>query len=266
MRSCVVFAVSIFHPEKLYVLREFLDTFKTKFSDCDYYIGINYGSISEIEDVVANYGLRAKVIRLTNKALYNGSDASAYQIALTLLRDSKQQYDVCWFAHTKGAVNDRPVERSMYLTDLFGNRQPIEELFQSYSCLGSYALRGVSIGAGGDVWASFNNDHYVEICSNKVTNSLKYTHINWSYIETMYAIKGNAVQAFLENAPQEFYNTKIQDPCYFEIIFPWIASRCGYFPYIKNNRCFWGSIDLKDITKQWIEENNLQHLNNYLSL
>ena len=267
-KSSVVFAVSIFSQDRLFVLREFLDTFKLKFSECDYYIGINYGSIPEVESVIAEYKLNAVVERVQDESLYCGSDASAYQVALALLKASGKQYNVCWFAHTKGAVNGRPAERSMYLSELFGERANIEQLFQSYDQMGSYALRGVSSGAAGDNWAVFNHDHHIKICSNEVygDGELRYKHVNWSYIETMYAIKGEAVQAFINNTPDEFYNTKIQDPCYFEIIFPWIASRCGYFPYIKQSRCFWGSVDLKDITKQWIDENNLYHLNNYLLL
>ena len=263
-RSCVVFAVSIFNSDKLFVLREFLDTFKLKYPECDYYVGINYGSIPEVETVITEYNLNVIVSRVQDESLYCGSDASAYQAALALLKASGNQYSVCWFAHTKGAVNDRPVERSMYLRELFGERVNVEQMFQTYNQMGSYALRGVSSGAAGDNWAVFNHDHYIKICSNDVYGELKYKHTNWSYIETMYAIKGEAIQVFLKNTPDEFYTTKIQDPCYFEIIFPWVASRCGYFPYIKNSRCFWGTIDLKDITKKWIEENNLQHLNNYL--
>lgn len=266
MKSCVIFAVSIFNSERLFVLREFLETFKHKFSDCDHYIGINYGSVPEVEKVIEEYGLSSQVIRLVDESLYCGSDASAYQIALTLLRDSGKQYDVCWFAHTKGAVNGRVVERSMYLNELYGNRVHIENLFESYSQLGSYALRGVSIGAGGDVWANFNNDHCIEICSNKPYDNLQYTHVNWSYIETMYAIKGNVVESFIRNTPRDFYATKMQDPCYFEIIFPWTVSRCGYFPYIKQSTCFWGNVNLKQITKEWIDCNNLHNLNAYLLL
>ena len=266
MKTGIVFSISIFDPNKLYVLTEFLEVFKTAFSECDYYIGINYGTVPEVERLIADYGLNAVVARVQDASLYCGSDASAYQAALALLKASGKHYEMYWFAHTKGAVNDRPTERGMYLRELFGDRANIEQLFQSYDQMGSYALRGVSKGAAGDDWAVFNRDHYIQICSNDVYSELRYKHINWSYIETMYVIKGEAVQTFLKNTPDEFYSTKIQEPCYFEIIFPWVVSRCGYFPYIKNNRCFWGSIDLKDITKQWIDDNNLQHLNNYLLL
>jgi hypothetical protein len=129
MKSCVVFAISIFNRDKLYVLREFLDTFTENFSDCDLYVGINYNSIPEVEQVLQDYSLNMKVVRLLSSELYCGSDASAYQIALKLLKAGIEQYDMYWFAHTKGAVNDRPYERKLYLTELFGDREYIEELF-----------------------------------------------------------------------------------------------------------------------------------------
>lgn len=266
MKSCVVFAVSIFNREKLYVLTEFLDTFTEKFSNCDLYIGINYNSIPEVEKVIETYKLNLKAVRLQDSGLYCGSDASAYQIALKLLKAENKQYGIYWFAHTKGAVNDRPFERNLYLTQLFKDREYIEGLFKQYPKLGSYALRGVSSGAGGDKWFEFNHDHDIEICSNKKYGDLQFTHVNWSYIETMYAVAGKPVETFLKITSENFYDTKIADPCYFEIIFPWIVGRCGYFPYIKQDRCFWGTLNIKDITQKWIEENNLTELQTYLSI
>jgi len=266
MRSCIVFAVSIFNEEKLNVLTEFLDTFKLHFSDCDMSVGINYGSIEEVERVLASYDLPIQHIRITDKDLYTGSDAGAYQAALSLLKASNKQYDVCWFAHTKGAVNNRPVERGMYLSNLFRNRIHIENLFQQYDKLGSYALRGVSRGAGGDAWSTFNRDHHIGICSNEVFSDFKYTHVNWSYIETMYVINGKVVQSFLDNTSESYYTTAIKEPCYFEVIFPWIVGRCGYFPYIKQSECFWREADLRNITQRWIDENNLSELQPYLSI
>jgi hypothetical protein len=153
----------------------------------------------------------------------------------------------------------------MYLNEIFSNKQEIETLFSRYDKLGSYALRGVSKGAGGDEWNSFNHDHDVEICSNKKIDRLQYTHVNWCYIETMYVLNKDSVETFLSLATDKFFNTKIEDKCYFEIIFAWIATRLGYFPYIKNNRCFWGVVDLKNVTRYWIKENDL-NLQDYLGI
>lgn len=266
MKSCVIFAVSVFDHSKLHVLHEYLNTFKSHYQDCDFYIGINHGSISEIEQVIDSYGLSSKKTRVPYD-LYCGSDASAYQAALKLLKQSNLKYDIYWFAHTKGAVNHRPGERSLYLDNLFRNRLDIEKLFQDHEYIGSYALRGVSTSAAGDNWATFNRDHIIEICSNKITNELPYTHVNWSYIETMYAINKNCVETFLSLTKEDFYSVKIEERCYFEVIFPWMVTRLGYFPYIKQSGCFFNqSISLKNITHKWIVDNQLLHLVNYLDL
>lgn len=267
MKSCVIFAVSIFSEHKLYVLREFLDTFSNNFKDCDFYIGINYGSISYVENVILDYNFNLKMERLNDSNLYCKSDASVYQLALRLLKESGNSYDMCWFAHTKGGVNERDVERNIYIKDLYEKRYEIENFFNINDNIGSYGLRGLGpVGAGGDVWANFNNDHHIEICSNKIVGDLKYTHVNWSYIDTMYVIKGSIVNYFLQISPINFYKTKINEPCYFEVIFPWIASRCGYFPYVKQEKSYWGDNNLKNITNEWIEENNLFELKKYLLL
>lgn len=266
MKSCVIFAISIFDNSKLYVLHEFLNQFKTTYSDCDFYIGINYNSVTEIESIIDSYDLNTNIKRLMNSDLYCGSDASAYQQALKLLKDSNKTYDLYWFAHTKGAVNNRPFERNMYLTELFGNRKHIESMFKNNDHLGSYALRGVSRSAGMLDWATYNKDHEIEICLNSITDKMPCTHVNWSYIETMYAINKNSIETFLLLTSNTFYENKIQEPCYFETVFPWIATRCGYFPYIHQSSCFFGERNLKDITNEWIQNNNLHHLNNYLNL
>lgn len=264
MSSCVIFAVSIFEEHKLHVLREFMDMFKDKFSDCDFYIGINYNSTDSVEATIQSYNLNTFTKRITSPDLYTGSDAGAYQLALSLLKESKMSYDYCWFAHTKGAVNHRPAERSMYINELYNNRRFIESFMAEYPLIGSYALRGVSSSAAGHDWSVFNNDHVIDICSNKKHDALIYSHVDWSYIETMYVIKGNLVDTFLKLTNELFFNTKIQEPCYFEITMPWIVSRCGYFPYIKQEKCFWGSVNLKDITSKWILNNGLQPLQKYL--
>lgn len=266
MKSCIIFAVSIFDTSRLFVLHEFLTTFKKTFNDCDLYIGINYNSCLEVEEIIKTYNLNVVTERLMMSELYCGSDSSAYQLALKLLKESKKSYDLYWFAHTKGAVNDRPYERNMYLSQLFSNRKQIETAFETYDQLGSFALRGVSRSAGQLQWSTYNKDHEIEICSNIISKQLPYTHVNWSYIETMYVINKQTIETFLSLTSDIFYNTKIQEPCYFETVFPWLSSRCGYFPYVHESNCFFGERNLNEITKEWIYFNNLTHLTEYLTL
>ena len=170
MKSCVIFSVSIFDKSKIHVLAEFLDMFKLKYFDCDFYIGINYNSISDVESIIESYNLNANIARLHNPDLYCGSDASAYQLALKYLKKSGKEYDLYWFAHTKGGVNERLYERSMYLQMLYNNRTDIEQFFSDYKYIGSFGIRGVSRSAGNLNWATYNKDHVIDICLNNITD------------------------------------------------------------------------------------------------
>lgn len=265
MKTCVIFAASVFDPSRLNVIEDFFSNFKHNFADAEFYVGINYGSIPTLESEIEKYGLNCIIQRASNGSLYTRTDASAYQLALKLLKDSGKKYDVYWFGHSKGAVNSRPEERKMYLNDFFSQRQTIEKMFQTYPALGSWGIRGNSISGAGVRWTDYNVDSYVPICQNVLIPPFKYTHVNWSYIETLYTLKKEAVEAYVDALPPEFFTTKL-DPWYAETVIPWVPSRCGYFPYVKTNRCFFDKCNLKDVTKQWIDENGLTDLLPYLEL
>ena len=130
--------------------------------------------------------------------------------------------------------------------------------------LGSWGIRGNSISGGGVQWRNYNVDCCVPICSNTKIHPFNYTHVNWSYIETLYVLKKEAVDAWLDHLTEEFFVTKL-DPWYFETVPSWIPSRCGYFPYVKRKRDFFNYCYLTTITKEWIQENNLP-LEPYLDL
>jgi hypothetical protein len=113
-------------------------------------------------------------------------------------------------------------------------------------------------------WKDYNVDLSLPICGNDKFPPFNYTHVNWSYIEGMYVLKKEAVEAYVSAMPSWFFFKKL-DPWYFETVLPWIPSRCGYFPYVKIPRCFWNVDDLPNITKKWMDENNL-HLQSYLEI
>lgn len=271
MKTCVIFAASIFDEAKLFVLQEYLEMFKTHFSDAFFYIGINYGSIPTLEEEIAKYNLHCKMLRLENESIYTKTDASATQTALKMLKEDNQSYDIYWFAHTKGAVNqgsagyDRNQVRNMYFGEMFNRRVEIEKMFVDNPDLGTWGVRGNSISAAGVQWRDYNVDSFFPICTNVKIPPFNYTHVNWSYIETMYVIKKEAVEAYIKALPEHFFTTKL-DPWYMETVVPWIASRCGYFPYVKVKRDYFNHCELTDVTKQWIDENELPHLTPLLSL
>ena len=268
MKTCVLYAASISVPEKLYVLHEFFSVFKEHFADADFFVGLNYGSLQEQEDIIRSYVPNCQFIRLTNEHLYTYMDTSASQLALRLIQAALKEgksYDVYWSAHTKGGQNARESVRPMYFENFFGKRKEIETMFEQYPYLGSWGLRGNSRNS--EVWwKDYNVDSIIPICGNVKFDPFNYTHVNWSYIETMYALKGKPFEAFIRLLDDNWFETKL-NRWYWETVPAWIPSRCGYFPYIKIKPCFWNVVpDLNEITKQWIEENNLPHLLPYLSL
>src|ERR1035437_3390636 len=266
MKSCVIFAASIFDSSKMNVLRDFCLSFKKNFSDCDFYIGINSGTVPNLRDTISEYfgrdGGINNIASFVTPDLYTNSDASAYQAALRVVR--KLKYDCYWFIHTKGGVNSRDDIRQMYLNEMLEKRKEIEDMFEKYPQLGSWGIRGNSISAAGVKWNEYNVDSGVPICGNVKLPPFNYTHVNWSYIETLYVLKGEPVENYLTAQSDEFFKTKLS-PWYFETVMPWVPSRCGYFPYVKTKRDFWNKCELTDITKQWIDENKLS-LESYLNL
>ena len=101
MKTCIIFACTIITEQRLFVLHKFLDAFKESFNDADVYIGINPVSLPYIEDIINQSGLNIMYMGRCQESMYAHSDASAYQLALTGLYDSKKTYDKYWFVHTK---------------------------------------------------------------------------------------------------------------------------------------------------------------------
>lgn len=265
MKTCVVYAAYIPDSTKLNVIREFFSVFKHKFQDADFYIGINPGSVPNLESVINEYNLNTKITYVPEE-LHTKTDASAFQSALNNIGINKAfGYDVYWFGHTKGGVNSRENERYLYLNEFFSKRQEIEQMFESYSELGSWGIRGNAMNSLKQTWDTYNVDCGLPICGNVKWGNFQYTHVNWSYVETMYALKGKPVESFIKSSPTEFFTTKL-NPWYFETVMSWVPSRCGYFPYVKHKRCFWDTADLMDITKKWIGENNLTFDDHLLSI
>ena len=144
MSSCIIFAVAILSKDREFVLRRFLETFKLKFPDSDLYIGINPGSIDNIECIINEYSLNTQIAKV-DVSLYNKSDASAYQAALKLLYNSGKKYNNYWFVHTKSGVNSHSdYLREWYINNFLSRRSYIEN-FINMKDIGSYGMLGVEL-------------------------------------------------------------------------------------------------------------------------
>jgi len=210
-KSCVVFAVSIDREDRLYVLTEFLDMIKHRYSDCDVYIGINYGSHDKIESIIESYNLNAVYKRLLDPFFHTKSDDSAYQIALSLLHESKKIYDVCWFVHTKGGFNEREAQRKLYIDDFYSRRDYIENKFAELPYLGVYGYRsGVYwVDHTNPVGPHITNSFMRNIWLNKNDSEFKYDHCNVIIIETMFAIREKLIYDFLSKY-QDFFTSRLR--------------------------------------------------------
>lgn len=260
-KSCIIFACTILSEDRLNVLEEFIQEFQLNFSNSDLYIGINPGTITTVERIILDSGLQIKAMSRVSDELYTESDASAYQLALKLLKYSGNSYEYCWFIHTKGGVNAHSdYLRKWYIDNFLGQRVRIENLMTGLPGIGSYAMLGVEYEQGKTY---LEQDDYLPIFSKEITEDFLFPFIEYFYIHTLYVVKGNIVEKFFSLLPQEWFNTKL-NRYYFEGVFPFAVSRMGYFPFLSNTRSMNG-IDLKTLQSSWILENNLISYDEILS-
>lgn len=257
-KSCILFACTILTEDRLFVLEEFLYEFKQDFSECDIYVGINPTSAPLVEQVLANSNLRIVSERATIE-LYTHSDASAYQVALRLARDSKNTYDNYWFVHTKGAVNIHSnYLRKWYIDSLLKDRVYIESFLDENKGIGSYGLLGLEFDPNRNY---SEEDTEIDLFKNNISQELPYPHANFFYIHTLYVIKGELIDKLFSLVTDNWFTYKL-NRYYFEGILPFIVSRSGYFPYLSNRYSMTGK-DLLESTNNWICENNLVHYKEY---
>lgn len=246
--SCVIFACSIFSQDRLFVLRDFLKSFEDNFSQSDIYIGINYGSIVEVEDTIKEYNIKCTISRLEDESRYSLSDASAYQLALKLVKDSNKKYDYYWFIHTKSGVNSHSnYLRGWYIEKLIKRKSYIESFLNENKDFGSYGLLGLEFDENRNYQET---DTEISLFENKKTDALKFNHSPFFYIHSLYVIDRRPIEVFFDNVSDVWFASKL-DRYYFEGIFPFIVSRSGHIPYLANRISCVGT-DLKSSIDSWI--------------
>ena len=261
-KSCIIFACTILTEHMLFVLKEFLDEFEKNFADSDIYVGINPGSIESVEILLNESNLNIVAVGRASSELYTLSDASAYQVALKLLKESGRIYDTGWFIHTKGGVNSHSSYlRKWYIDNLLADRNHIETFLSDNTDIGSYGLLGLEYNTN----RSYSEtDTQVPLFKNTLSEELPHTHVNFFYIHSLYVIRGEVLNKFFSLTTDEWFQSKL-DRYYFEGVFPFIVSRSGYFPYISNRRSMNG-VDLLNIHSSWISENNLLSYRKYADM
>lgn len=267
IKSCVIFAVSVQKEERLYVLHEFMQLIKMYYSDCKIFIGINYGMHPDIESIIDSYELNVLYKRLSESSMYTASDDSAYQVALKLFYDDPVKYDVCWFMHTKGAFNERPTERGLYINNFYTKRLSIEDKFANLEHLGVYGYRAIDyhgIDPNNPVEPHITNRFMKAFWSESNIDNFNARICNVIIIETMFALKASLIYKFLDTYP-EFFDTVIR-MFFFECeISNFLSTRSGYYPAIVTGNAFTG-MKMDAVINKWIADNQLTHLQEYNNL
>jgi hypothetical protein len=265
-QDAVVFASYIPDDEALSCGEDFLHAFQERFSDCTIFIGIN-PSIPAWERSIRRSGLDVSV-KIIDESLHSMSDASAYQGALSIMRESRDDFDIVWFCHTKGSTNRRSVgRRNFYIRDFLERRAAVTDLFHRYSQIGAYGKIGIKKSSNGRRWNRFPKDSHTIGSFDIMENfgPFLYPRVPWCYIETFYVLRGNVMKDFLETADDSFFTSKIKNRFFFEDWFHLIASRRGYFPYVEEKQGFKFRCNLNEITEKWIEKNRIP-IDNYRQL
>jgi len=258
MSSCIIFAATILTQEREFVLRRFLETFQNHFPNTDLYIRINPGSVTNLEHIIAEYKLNAQTTR-AQLELYSESDASAYQAALKLLYNSKKQYDVYWFVHTKSGVNNHSDYLREWYIDNFLLRKDTIESFIIDNKIGSYGMLGLEYDPNKQYG---EEDVEIKLWDNNISEDLPCTHANFFYIHTIYAIAHDPINIFFKLITDKWFTSKL-DRYYFEGAFPFLVSRSGNFPYLENSISA-NNKNLSDNQSIWVAYNKLESKYNHL--
>lgn len=197
----------------------YINDLKKNMPNEDVYFGINQSN--------TQYHTTLNLIGYDNVALTPpertvNSDASAFQTALELYKNSNVEHEILYFIHTKAASykddNAWWSSYDSYYLGFFRQMQKIKEAFASDSNIGGVSYVGRKEPMNGSGYSTALDKYYKFDEKNKVEDIMS--------LITMYAIKGNIVKEFVQNADPSFFTDKLER-YFFETSFPLIVDRMG---------------------------------------
>jgi len=222
--DAVVFSSYVPTVEALAVASEFLQVFKERFSDCDFYVGINTGSLPEWRRMLEASGLRSLTIGEVEPRLAVDSDVSGFQRALQTMHDGGKDYRLVWMGHTKGATANNPDVRRHLIKDFYMKRDRITRVFNNprVGSFGHDATVDLELAA-------------LDALMDERLFRFPCRGIGTFYLHTFYALRGSIVRKFLDGCSVDFYTRNIVselgfDRYFFERDFSRLADKSGYYP------------------------------------
>lgn len=218
-KNAVIFASYIPDDEALGLGVLYLRTLFAFLADADVFIGINPCAKQQAWcDAIKQSRLHVRYA-VVPEHMAIGSDVSAYQIALRLLKESPQKYDLVWFGHTKGSTTRSYDPLRHFLRDFFAQRCAIERIFEDER-YGTYGCEAVL--------------YPLIPISDAISQYMQFpcTQLGIMYLYSFYVIRGDIVNRFIHNCSADFFDQKIKgDRYFFERDFYQIAFMQGYEPY-----------------------------------
>lgn len=277
MKNC--FLISFFLPtkESVTILDDILSRLEVNFSDLTIFMGINPSPfLEEGVKVIESHNKIKFYYSEVPKNLVCDSDASGYQTALKLLKDSDKSFDLYWFIHSKAITSNRNQEREFMLNDFIGNKEKIESLFIENNFIGSYGDMLIQLGTlkkGHKFSTPTISGNYLD----KFYDFKIKTPFEYFYAKTFFVIRGEIINDFIVKCDPSFfnnylniYNEKNTDRYFFERDFIRLVDKMGYIVLgrvvsngISDNR--WGNISTEESNRRyleeivlWLEENDLK--------
>ena len=197
MKKAVIFASYIPTKDTVYIGEEFLNFFEKNYADYDLYVGVN----PSCEEWITMLNQRNIKYKITPEEFVVKSDVSAYQSALSLLKESGNEYDLYIFAHTKGVTSNAHTFRTYVFDNFLSKNKEIERLFENDSEMGLFSPWFGICSTKGSIQSSLDTFLGESECKN--------TDFMVSY--TFYAIKGSVINNFIKNVKPIFWDKRITD-------------------------------------------------------
>lgn len=243
MKDCVLFAAWCPYLHRMY---PYIQILKKCYSNCDIFVGVNPNTKPEFIKLLNDNSIN-NIIHVNPSQEVN-SDASAFQAALKLYKNSSKDYRYVYFLHTKGmsykSEEQWKTSRESYF-DSFANRRLECEKLLSPDDVGGCGL------VANFCWSLYNSDYikYVTKFINPPHNQVQ----NVMWLTTNYAIKNDAVKYFVDNCKEEFFNVNLGDRYFFESSFPMIVELLSNK---KRESCVYWDDNLKDNYDRMINDWN----------
>jgi len=227
MCNAIIFSVYIPSHDKVYILTELLEAFKNNFINTDIFIGINRPYCTEVIEEIIKYKDNFNIIyEISDDHIVTKCDISGYQTALMLLKNSKKNYDLIWFVHTKGVTSNRHSIRKELINTFFINQCHIIKIFESNPNIGTYSKYIIKYDGP---------EYFNDVLSQFYKNfKLPYFYTYW-YAYTFYVMRGSGLHEFINNCEQSFFTSNLIkekkcDRYFFERDFPHIIWRQNMLP------------------------------------